>query len=345
MFKDLTIKDIAKEAGVSKATVSRVLNGSAAVRQDTRERVLAIMEKRNFSPSAAARNLSRQSSNTIGVIVPEVDNPFFGEMLRGITHIADLYSFTLICCNSDDNAQKDKKALLMLKEHRIRGLLYTPAVDYGTKGQQREINKLLKDLNAPVVIMDRQTDSLEEYDGVFFDDEKAVYEAVMALIRAGHIRIGLLNATKDRVLARVRYKGYERAFLESDILLDSRYIFEGDYRMTKAYSLSRELLEMDDRPTAVLTCNNRTSLAFLKALYERGERLTRDIVCIGLDRIEAFDVIQNKFNYIERDAGQMGRQAMGLLNDRIAYPGKPLKEIILTPVLKIQELTFRQQCP
>lgn len=338
MPKEFTINDIAKEAGVSKATVSRVLNESASVKTETKERVLEIMEKRHFSPSATARNLSRQSSNTIGVIVPEVDNPFFGEMLRGITEIADKYNYTLICCNSDDSADKDKKALLMLKEHRVRGLLYTPAVDYTTREQQRESNKLLKDLNAPIVIMDRQTDSLEEYDGVFFDDEKGLYEATMALIRAGHTKIGLLNATMDRVLARVRYKGYERAIHDAGIPLEKRYIFEGDYRMTKAYKLSKKLLSMEDRPTAVLTCNNRTSLGFLKALYERDERLSRDIACIGLDRIEAFDVIHNKFNYIERDASQMGRQAIRLLNDRIAYPERPLKQIILTPVLRIQEL-------
>lgn len=338
MAREFTINDIAKEAGVSKATVSRVLNESAVVRSETKKRVLEIMEKRHFSPSAAARSLSRQSSNAIGVIVPEVDNPFFGEMLRGITEIADKQNYTLICCNSDDSADKDRKALLMLKEQRVKGLLYTPAVDYTTKEQQKEINKLLKDLNAPIVIMDRQTDSLEEYDGIFFDDEKAMYEATITLIKAGYKRIGLINATLDRVLARVRYKGYERALLEAGMPVEKRYIFEGDYRMTKAYKLSVALLSMEERPDAVLTCNNRTSLGFLKALYERNERPTRDIACIGLDKIEALHIIANKFNYIDRDANQMGRRAICLLNDRIDYPGKPLKQIIITPVLKIQEL-------
>lgn len=338
MSREFTINDIAKEAGVSKATVSRVLNKSALVKTETEEKILEIMTKRHFSPSAAARNLSRQYSSTIGVIVPEVDNPFFGEVLRGITEIADNYHFTLICCNSDDSSDKDKKALLMLKEHRVVGLLYTPAVDYTTLEQQKEIKKLLNDLNAPAVIIDRQTDSLEEYDGVFFDDEKGTYEAAVAFIRAGHEKIAILNATLDRVLARIRYKGYERALLEAGLPVERQYIFEGDYRMTKAYAMSQRLLSMPDRPTAVLTCNNRSSLGFLKALYERGERPSKDISCIGLDRIEALDIIGNKFNYIERDANQMGRQAIHLLKDRIMYPERPLKQVILTPVLKIKEL-------
>ncbi len=338
MAKEFTINDIAKEAGVSKATVSRVLNESASVKPETKERVMEIMEKRNFSPSAVARDLSRQQSNTIGVIVPEVDNPFFGEILRGITDITDKNNYMLICCNSDDNAKKDKKALTMLKEYRVRGLLYTPAVDYTTDEQQRTVNKLLKDLNAPVVIMDRPSDSMEHYDGVFFDDECAMYNATQAFIKAGHRKIGILNATLDRVLARGRYRGFERAMAEAGIPVNKTYVFEGDYTMSKAYDFSRKMLAMNERPTAILTCNNRTSLGFLKALYERGESLSKDIACIGLDRIEALEVINNKFNYIERDANQMGRQAIRLLNERIAFPKSPPKQIVLSPVLRIHDL-------
>ena len=191
--KEFTINDIAKEARVSKATVSRVLNDSPSVKRETKERVLKVMADRHFTPSTMARNLSQQSSNTIGIIVPDIDNPFFGEILRGVTEIADECSYTLICCNSDDSLEKDRKALMMLKGHRIRGLLYTPAVDYTTKEQRREIGKLLKDLNAPVVIMDRQADSLDEYDGVFFDDEKGIYEANIGLTPNNNGEIIILN--------------------------------------------------------------------------------------------------------------------------------------------------------
>lgn len=338
MQKEFTINDIAKEARVSKATVSRVLNDSASVKPETKARVLKVMADWHFTPSTVARNLSRQSSNTIGIIVPDIDNPFFGEIFRGVAEIADAGNYTLICCNSDDNLEKDQKALTMLKGHRIRGLLYTPAVDYTTKEQQAEINKLLQELNAPVVIMDRRSGSLSGYDGVFFDDEKGIYEAAMYLIGKGHRKIALLNATMDRVLARTRYKGYEKALKEAGIPLERRYIFEGDYHMTRAYQLAKEMLAMEDRPTAVITCNNRTSLGFLKALYERHESLPKDMACIGLDRIETLDIIDSKFNYIERDAKMMGREAIRLLNERIACPDQCVKHIILNPALRIREL-------
>lgn len=338
MAKEFTINDIAREACVSKATVSRVLNNSASVKPETKLRVQQIMEQRRFTPSATARSLSKQSSNSIGVLVPEIDNPFFGELLRGIVEVADKKNLVVMYFNSDDNAEKDRKALLSLKEHRICGLLYTPAMDYAAKGQQKEIEKLLADLDAPVVLMDRQPDSLSTYDCVSFDDETGIYEAAEVLIKAGHRKIAILNATLNRVLARTRYRGYERALEDAGIELERRYVFEGDYSMSTAYQLSRDLLAMEDRPTAVITCNNSTSLGFLKALYERGERLSEDIACIGLDRIEALDIIKCKFNYIERDAKQMGRRAISLLNERIGKPDGVIKQIILTPVLRIHEL-------
>mgnify|MGYP000767976483 FL=1 len=126
-MSNLTIMDIAREAGVSKATVSRVMNNSGSVSPKTRERVLDIIAANKYSPSATARNLSRGTSSAIGFVVPEIDNPFFGEMLRGVTEITDKNNLTLICYNTDDSAEKDYRALELLKENRVRGicLLYT----------------------------------------------------------------------------------------------------------------------------------------------------------------------------------------------------------------------------
>ncbi|MTI61370.1 MAG: LacI family transcriptional regulator [Firmicutes bacterium] len=330
---NVTISDIAKDSGVSTTTVSRVLNNSGSVSPETRERVLEVIKRRGYSPSATARSLSKRVSSTIGVIVPEVDNPFFGEVLRGITEVIDKNDLTLICCNSDDNPNKDKKALEMLKEHRVRGLVYTPAIDYSNKEEKRSLKKMLKDINSPIVILDREIDYLD-LDGVYFDDSKGMYNATKALIGAGHTKIGIINGTLDRVLARNRQEGYLKALKDSGIIPIKRYMFYGDFRMTTAYELSKELLSMKDRPTAVLTCNNRTSMGFLKALYELGESIPENISCIGLDRIEALDIMGINFNYIKRDAREMGRQAIELLINRMAFPDKePIKRILEAPVV------------
>ena len=146
---NVTITDIAREAGVSKATVSRVLNRSASVDSGTRERVEEIIRKKRYSPSTVARNLSYGTSSIVGIIVPEIDNPFFGELLRGASSIADKNDLTLMCFNSDDNAEKDYKALKTLKDYRVRGMLYTPATDYDTSEQRKTVTRLIEGLDVP----------------------------------------------------------------------------------------------------------------------------------------------------------------------------------------------------
>lgn len=339
MKKDITINDIALAAGVSKTTVSRVLNGSTGVNEETRNKVLEVIEAKNFTPSALARNLSKQKSDSIGVIIPAVDNVFFGKILRTVIDILDRYNLNIVCCNSDNDRIKEKKALEMLKENRVKGLLYTPAEDYSSPEQKMEIEKLLQDLNAPVVIVDREIEDLE-YDRVHFDDEEGIYNATTELIKAGHKKIGIINASLDRYLPRVRQKGYVSAMNDANIPINQDYIFicEGDYSQDKGYALANKLLAMEDRPTAVITCNNTTSLGFLKALQERGEKIAKDIDLIGLDQIEALNIIGMNFNFIERNEKKIGEHAIKLLLDRIENPKKPIRDVILDTYVIMREL-------
>ena len=336
-MSNLTIMDIAREAGVSKATVSRVMNNSGSVSPKTRERVLDIIAANKYSPSATARNLSRGTSSAIGFVVPEIDNPFFGEMLRGVTEITDKNNLTLICYNTDDSAEKDYRALELLKENRVRGILYTPAVDYSSRNERKRLTKLFQKMEVPVILMDRNI-GLPNVDGVYFNDYQGMYDATEALIQKGHRDIGIINGTLDRVLARNRQRGYLDALESHGIVANEKYMFFGNYRATKGYELAKELLSLENRPTAVLTCNNRTSLGFLKALHERGESVPEDIACIGLDRIEVLDVIGNPFNFIDRDARKMGQEAVELLISRMAFPDRPKMEVILDTRLVIKKL-------
>jgi len=342
MADQLTISDIASKAGVSKTTVSRVLNNSASVKKATRDKVLAVIQRENYSPSSAARSLSKRVSDTIGVIVPQLNNPFFGEILSGITEILDAYNLTMLCMSTDDNIEKDLASLANIKNHQVRGLLYTPAVDYVSsyvdKYDRKRVLSLLHKIRAPIVLMDRQLKGLD-LDGIFFDDTKGVYNATKALIDKGHTKIGIINAPLGEwSLARIRQKGFEDAMRDAGLPVEQRYIFAGDYRMSKSYELSKELLAMKDRPTAVITCNNWTSMGFLKAVHECGESVPEDISCIGLDRIEALDIVGLNFNFIERDAVYMGKKAMELLINRIAFPDRPKQNILIDPPVVIRKL-------
>lgn len=327
-MNNLTIMDIAREAGVSKATVSRVINNSGAVSQKTREKVMALINANKFSPSVTARNLSMGTSSAIGFIVPEIDNPFFGEILRGVMEFTDKNDLTLICYNTDDDSEKDRRALSLVKDNRVKGILYTPATDYSDARDRKSLIRTLGEINVPVVVMDRNI-QLPGVDVVYFNDYQGMYDATQALIEAGHTKIGLINADLERVLARGRQDGFTDAMKEAGIPIRQDYILAGDYHATKAYHLSKKLLAMEDRPTAVLTGNNRTTLGFLKALSERGESVPEDIVCVGLDRIETLELLGQQYSFIERDATQLGRRAAELLMNRMQYPGRPRMEVVL----------------
>lgn len=332
-----TIGDIAKEANVSKTTVSRVLNNSASVDDSTRKKILELIDKYNYVPSTTARNLSKGESSTIGVIIPEIDNPFFGEMLRGIMDTMEQEGLTVMCFNSDDKKEKDEKALAVLRQNGIKGLIYTPAVDYSSDQEQKILKKQLQSLNAPVVVVDRELNFLQNADGVFFHNELAAYKATEVLIKAGHRKIAIINAQLDRVLARERQRGYEKALREYNIEVEDKYIFLGDYTENQAYQLSLQCLALEERPTAVLTCNNNTTLGFFRAEKDCGIR-NNEIACIGFDYIKALDLFDINFNYIERNVYSMGKKAADLLLKRMKAPDLPRTRYIIEPQLVIKEI-------
>lgn len=337
MSKEITISEIAKECGVSKATISRVLNNSENVKYETKQKVLKVINKRQYSPSAQARNLSKKKSTTIGVVVPEVNNTFFGEMLRGITELADESNYTIICCNTDDKYENDVKALQMLREQRVLGLLYTPAKNYIDEQEINDINNLLKSLHAPIVIMDREMDSLQ-YDAVYFDDKISTYNATKKFIEAGHTKIGIINADLEKVLAKVRFEGFKQALDEHGLKVYEQFVLNGNYKASKTYELVKTMLIGDDLPTAVLTCNNRTSIGFFKAIYESNNPNARKISHIGLDEIEALDILRSDFNFIKRDSKDMGKKSMILLKERIAKPKKERETIRISSKMNIKNI-------
>lgn len=334
----LTITDIAKIAGVSKSTVSRVLNGSVNVNPETRQKVNSVIHEVGYSPSKVARFLSTQITDTIGVILPEIDNPFFGNFLRGIIEVIDSYGLTMICCNTDDKFEKDVEALTLMRDQRVRGFIYTAAVDYNRQDQNISyLKKLLDAVDAPFVQADRLVSGIES-DCISFDDTTAIYQATEALILKGHKKIAILNAGLEQYLAQIRQQAFLKAMADYHIPVEARYIFLGDYHQKSAYKLSKEMLSMEDGPTAVISCNNNNTLGFLRALYEKGGTLSGGIDCISLDCIEALDIIHIPLNYIRRDSYIMGKKAMETLIARLTFPERPKQNILLKAPLIISRL-------
>ncbi|WP_101908296.1 LacI family DNA-binding transcriptional regulator [Marasmitruncus massiliensis] len=315
----MTIKDIADKAGVSKSTVSRVLSGNGYVNEETRKKVESIIEQTHYLPSATARSLSKRETNAIGVIVPEIDNSFFGEILRGITEIVDQNNLTMICCDTNNNAQKEERALSMLGQQRVRGVIITPAIDYSEPNAAKKLRRLLNNLNVPVVVVDREIDNCT-WDGVFYENFQSAYCATKVLIEEGHRKIGIITGDLGLKLARERYQGFLQAMEDFDLPVEPRYIYRGDFTIDTAYRLAKNMFESGDIPEAIFTCNNRTNLGFIKAAREKKFKLGRDIAAIGIDHVEVLDILDYNFSYVTRDTVEMGRIAISMLLNRLKNP-------------------------
>lgn len=332
----VTISDIAECAGVSKATVSRVLNSPELVDEKTREKIERVMKEKHYTPSATARNLSKQMSSTIGVIVPEISNTFFGELFEGIEEITNKNNLSLLYCSNEDDEQKDFEALDMMRMQRVRGLIYIPAVNYKELGLLKKVQQKLDELSGPVICVDRSVGL--RCDEIYFNDRKAMREAVKALVNGGHKKIAIVNGSRENVLAEERQNGFLDGLKDAGIEADESLIFRGDYKSSSAYSLTKQLMKLKDQPTAVITCNNSMSKGFLKAIYEAGKSIPDTYTHIGLDKIEMLNILGIPYNHIERDSYELGKRAVEILINRIAFPESKLQHVVLNPELELQTL-------
>jgi len=329
-MKNPTISDIAQKAGVSKATVSRVMNNPEKVEEGTRKKIEQIMRALHYTPSETARSLSKQASSTIGVIVPEIGNTFFGELFTGIEEVLNKNDLFLLYSSNEDDMKKDFQSLEMMKTQRVRGVLYVPAMNYPAVGMMGKVRKQLESLNCPVVCIDR--DIGLRIDTIHFNDRPVVKKAVLALAETGHKKIAFINGNaKKNILATQRYEGYLDGLREAGINMDEGLIFQGEYEQSYAYQMTKELLKGPSPPTAVITCNNSLGRGYLQAVYEAGQ--TDAFTHIGLDEIEMLNLLKIPNNYIKRDSHEMGRQAAELLIGRLASPDKGIQNILLDPVL------------
>lgn len=333
LLADVTITDIAKKAGVSSATVSRTLNNSGYVKEETRKRVLKAMKELDYAPSAVARSLSKNQTNIIGMVVPDINNPFFCEVFKGVSKIADKHNLNIILCDTDEDAlNKEIKYLRMLKEQRIRGLIITPT------SEEKEFNSeylgLLESLGIPIVLVDRDV-KYSNFDGVFLDNIKGAFEGTEALIKEGHKKIAIIAGPTTSKPGRDRLRGYKKALQMNNIPVDKKYIFYGDFKLESGYNLTRKILRMKDRPTALFTSNNLMSMGCIKAMREEKKKVPEDMALVCFDEVEAFDVFDMSISVISRPTTEMGRIAMEILLERMNEnsSNNTFKRITLSPQL------------
>lgn len=327
----VTINDIAAQVGVSHATVSRVLNNSGYVKDETREKVIAVIKELNYTPSAIARSLSTSKTNTIGVIVPDINNLFFGEIIKGITEIADNHNLNIILCVTDEDKDKELKAINVLKQQRIQGLIITPTF-YKESTNSENLNAL-KNLGIPIILIDGHVEYLE-FSGVFIDHIKGAYDGTTALIKAGHKKIAIITGDMKSRPAKERLLGYKKALQANNIPINDEYIFYGDYKYQTSYEITKGILKMDNRPTAIFVSSNTMTIGSIKAFYEEKVNIPNDMAIIGFDKVDIFNIIGMNISFINGPSIELGRIGMNMLLECLkSKEPSEIKRVTILPEL------------
>ncbi|ABK61547.1 MULTISPECIES: LacI family DNA-binding transcriptional regulator [Clostridium] len=333
----VTISDIAKEANVSQTTVSRVLNNSGYVKDETRKKVLKVMKDLNYSPSAIARSLSTKKTNIIGVIVPDIKNPFFGDAIKGISNIADNHNLNIILCDADDNIEKEIKAIKLLKQQRIEGMIITPT------SVEDEFNSkylaAIENVGIPVVLLEGNV-KYSNFSGVFIDNIEGAFKGTEALIKNGHTKIAIITGRMNSQSAKDRLVGYKKALAINNIPLNEDYIFYGDYRMESGYELTNKMLSMKDKPTAVFVSSNMMTIGCVKSIFQHNCKIPGDMAVMGYDDLDMMSLFGVNISYVSVPTMELGMKSMNMLLEELDKgKDREIKRIILSPkvVLKGSE--------
>lgn len=308
----LTVNDIAEMSGVSKTTVSRVINKPYLVRTDTRQKVQSVMEQYDFKPNVLARQLSFQESNSIAVIVPNIQNPHFAEILSGITEIANKSDFIVMCSNSDEDPVKEYKAVKMYLQYMVKYIIIAPCGKYSNH-QKVKIKNLLSDVKEKTILIDRDLPEFECHK-VLFDDDNATYQATKYLLDQGNKNIACINGPKDVQPTEFRANGFMRAMMDAnyDLQYINQKIFHGkDFSSESGYEIASYVIK-NHNLDAFLTCNNELSVGFLRAAREYNLNIN-DTNWVAVDRLKILEEIGCKINYTFRNAYSLGKTAVTTL--------------------------------
>jgi len=307
-----TIKEIARKAGVSIGTVSNVINGSAAVSPDRKDRVLAAIRDLDYHPNQIARSLKLNATRMLGVVISDITNPFFPQLVRGAEDMALKHNYLLITFNTDDDVEREKQVLAVLLQRRVDGILLVVAPNSGNNAHIHDVLRA----GVPTVCLDRVPKGIA-VDSVSVDNVGGSRKGVRHLIAQGHRKIGILTGPAILQTAAERLQGYREALEEAGIPVVPELVFEGNFRSESGYRLGREMLAGADRPTAVFVCNNMMSIGLLKALGELGLACPKDIAVATFDDFPMADVFRPHLTAVTQPAYSIGYRGAELLIERI----------------------------
>ncbi|GAA2646063.1 MULTISPECIES: LacI family DNA-binding transcriptional regulator [Nonomuraea] len=324
------IKDVAAHAGVSVATVSRVLNDNPSVTEETRDRVYAAMKELRYVPNAVARSLRTEATRTLGLIIGDILNPFFTELARGVEDEARQAGYTVIIGNADERAEEQDHYVRTLVEQRVDGLLICPTA---------EVTPLVEELvrtGRPLVFLDRTISGLD-VPSVRADGATAIAELVAHLKSRGHRRIAFASGPATLSTGRERTEAFAAAMAEAGLDLRAEYMAAGDFREGSGRAITARLLDLPEPPEVIFFGDNLMTLGGLDEIRARGLSIPGDVAVASFDDVTWFVHVDPPITAIAQPTAEMGRTAVRLLLQGVA--GRSGQSVVLPA-----ELVVRRSC-
>jgi LacI family transcriptional regulator len=302
-----SIRDVAIRAGVSKATVSHVINGTRFVEEATKNRVLQAIEALNYRPSLAARSLTTKRTQTIGIVVSDVSNSFFAEVLKGIENIFLSKNYSLIVCNTNETLERERLYLDLLLSQKVDGVIAAAT------SQQWDVLETAALQHLPMVFVDRKFEGFQHQPYVGADNYEGAYLGTQHLIERGYREIGILRGFERLTSMRERFEGFHQALRDHDIPLRDDWIIASPLSIPAGYEAAQRILTMPERPRALFLNNNFLNLGTLMAVNDLGLRCPQDIALVGFDDHPWAAVASPPLTVVRQPAEKIGRAAAEML--------------------------------
>ena len=326
-----TIKEVAQKAHVSVGTVSNVISGAVPVSKKLKDRVLEVIKQLDYYPDHVARSLKVRRTRTIGLVISDITDPFFPQVMRGAEDAAWSANYILITFNSDDQPLREQHALEALRSRRVDGILLV-----GATGTDPARLRAIQDSGTPVVCLDREVSSAG-LDCVVVNNFLAARECVMHLASNGYGKIGLLNGNPAMTVAHDRYLGYRQGLEDSGLVYQDSFVVSTERGPDAALDAARELLGCSPRPSAVIACGLSLVIGLLRAMREMHLRCPEDLAITIFDDPAFSEAVTPPLTAVAQPSYDLGRKGVELLLERMGDPTRRRRKLVLESTLRIRE--------
>lgn len=328
----VTIIDIAKKIGVSYTTVSRALNGKPGVNEETRKKILEESKRMNYQPNAIARGLVSKYTNTIGLIIPDISNPYFPAIARGIEDAARLVNYDVFLCNTNWDAEREKSCIQALLQKRVDGIIINPNSSSNLD--------FISDLNIPIVLLNSKN-IRGNHSYINVDNCQGGFLATEHLIKSNYKKIAFVGGTTNSDANNQRLNGYKEALSYYGVETNESYIINGEFNLESGYNLTKQLLSLQNPPDAIFAANDIIALGVMQCIQEFNLDIPTQFGIVGFDDIYSSQLPQIQLSTIQQPTYFIGKKSFEVFLDKVNGNDQDnlVKQILLDLKLIVRKTT------